>query len=242
MSEIHYRWSLLMYALLLLLGVDVKGQAIQGQIMDVTDNKPIDNVIISNVYHDVAVTSDRFGRFSIAVAGGELVEFRKDGYKVIRVRIPQGKLPFFNVALQKYDPAVPIFENMASPDYKSDSIKYAQLYKKELEFPIMTTIQVIQHPFSAMSKHNQQVWAFQKEYSWYQQQKYIDYTFSDKLITSITGLIGDSLRIYKRLFRPTYEQLRNMGEYNYLVYIKRTVDAYRHRGVRARSSQSRSTN
>jgi hypothetical protein len=242
MSEIHYRLPLLMYTLLLLFGAEVRGQNIQGQIIDIGDNKPLENVIISNVYHDIAVESDRNGKFAITVQAGELVEFRKNGYKVIRVRIPQGKLPFFNVALQKYDPSIPIFENMASPDYKSDSIKYAQLYKKELEFPTMTTIQVIQHPFSAMSKHNQQVWAFQKEYNWYQQQKYIDYTFSDKLITSITGLIGDSLRIYKRLFRPTYEQLRNMGEYNYLVYIKRTVDAYRNRGVRARSSQTRSTN
>lgn len=242
MFEIHYRWPLLMYTLLLLLGTEAKGQNIQGQIMDIGDNRPIENVIISNVYHDLAVESDKNGKFTITVKAGELVEFRKNGYKVVRVRIPQGKLPYFTVALQKYDPAVPIFENMASPDYKSDSIKYAQLYKKELEFPTMTTIQVIQHPFSAMSKHNQQVWAFQKEFNWYQQQKYIDYTFSDKLITSITGLLGDSLRIYKRLFRPTYEQLRNMGEYNYLVYIKRTVDAYRQRGVRARSSQSRSTN
>ncbi len=241
MRGIYYSWQSLIYAFLLLSSLEVAGQAIQGQIMDVNDNKPIDNVIISNLYRETTIQSDRQGRFNLPAQAGELVEFRKQGYKVIRVRIPQGSLPFFNVSLQKFDPAVPVFENMASPDYKSDSIKYAQLYKKELDFPTMTTIQVIQHPFSAMSKHNQQVWAFQKEFNWYQQQKYIDYTFSDNLITSITGLKGDSLKVYKRIFRPTYEQLRNMGEYNYLVYIKRTVDAYRSRGIRARSSQTRST-
>jgi hypothetical protein len=238
-----YRWPLLLtYAFLLLCGGELAGQTIQGQILDITDNKPLDNVIVSNVYTDIASKSDKQGKFNISVKAGQLVEFRKEGYKVIRVRIPQGKLPYFNVALQKFDPAVPVFENMASPDYKSDSIKYAQLYKKELEFPTMTTIQVLQHPFSAMSKRSQQIWAFQKEYDKFQQEKFIDYTFNDKLITSLTGLKGDSLKSYKRLFRPTYDQLRNMGEYNFLVYVKRTVESYRKRGNRAKSSPARSTN
>ena len=242
MCEVHYRLSVFIYSLLFLAHFKASGQSIQGQITDITDNRPIDNVIVSNVYSESTAVIDKTGKFTIPVAAGELIEFRKDGYKVMRVRIPQGRLPFFKVALQKFNPAVPVFENMASPDYKSDSAKYAQLYKRELEYPQMTTVQIIQHPFSAMSKRSQQIWAFQKEYNWYQKQKFIDYTFNDKLITSITGLIGDSLRMYKHIFRPTYEQLTNMGEYNFLVYIKRTVDAYRKRGSRAKNSPVRSTN
>jgi hypothetical protein len=218
------------------------GQTLQGQLMDIDDNKPVDNVIITNIYTDANGKSDKDGKFAMTVSAGQLIEFRKEGYQVIRVRIPQGKLASYcKVGMKKYNAAVPMFENSASPDYKSDSIKYAQLYKRELEFPQMTTVQVLQHPFSAMSKRSQQIWAFQKEYVWYQQQKYIDYVFSDKLIISITGLTGDSLQRYKQMFRPTYEQIHSMGEYNFLLYVKRTVDAYRKRGIRAKMSPQRST-
>lgn len=216
------------------------GQVMQGQLTDYEDNRPVNDVLVTNIHTNEVATSDKDGRFSISVTTGNLIEFKKDGYKVIRFRLPQGKLvSFYKVGMQKYNPAVPRFENMASPDYKTDSLKYALLYKKELEYPQMTTIDAIQHPFSAMSKKSRQIWAFQQEYAWFQEQKYIDYTFNDNLITSITGLAGDSLRAYKLMFRPSYTQLRSMDEYAFLNYIKRTVSAYRKYGNRARKSPVR---
>jgi hypothetical protein len=228
--------------LVMFMQVVAYGQTMQGQIMDITDNKPLEDVVVSNVYSETADNSDKDGKFSIAVAAGQLVEFKKGGYKVIRIRVPQGKLPnYFKVGMERYTPGVPNFENNASPDYKTDSLKYALLYKRELEHPRLTGLDIIRHPFSAMSKKTQQIWAFQDEYSMYQQQKFIDYTFNDKLIASLTGLTGDSLIQYKQLFRPTYEQLRSMTEYTFLNYIKRTVLLYRQHGIRARMSPQRST-
>lgn len=213
------------------------GQTMQGQLTDYEENRAVSEVIITNIHTNEVTTSDKDGKFSIAVTGGQLLEFKKDGYKVVRFRLPQGRtVSFYKVGMQRYNPSVPQFENMAAPDYKTDSLKYALLYKKELEFQQMSTIQAIQHPFSALSKRSRQIWAFQQEYAWFQEQKYIDYTFNDNLITSLTGLAGDSLRVYKQMFRPSYTQLRNMDEYTYFGYIKRTVTAYRKRGTRARTS------
>ncbi len=216
----------------------VLAQVMEGVTLDVETGKPVDDVLITNVHLDKRVLSGKDGKFSIDAASGQLVEFKKEGYKVYRLRLPQGKsFPFFKMSMQRYDASVPQFENMAAPDYKTDSLKYALLYKNELEKPRMSAVEAMQHPFSAMSKKNRQVWAFQVEYARFQEQKFIDYTFNDNLIASVTGLTGDSLRNYKQMFRPTYTQLRAMNEYTFLNYVKRTVTVYRKYGNRARKPQ-----
>jgi hypothetical protein len=219
------------------------GQTIQGQIIDVNDGRLLSDVAIQNLFTENGVLSDDMGKFSLPATKGQLVEFRKAGYKIIRIRLPQGALPaFFKVVMEKTPVVLETYEvTGASKDYKTDSIRYHQLYKEAIEYPQLTGLDVVRHPFSAMSKHNRQIWAFQKQYEWYQQQKYIDFTFNTKVVAAVTGLKGDSAQVYIQMFRPTYEQLRSMNEYTYYNYIKRTVTAYRERGPRAKFPPSRST-
>lgn len=223
----------------------VCAQPMQGNILDVEGGKPLKDVYIYNIHTQQSVESAEDGGFEIDIEAGQLVEFRKAGYKVLRIRIPQGKLPsYFRVMMQERGTDVVdyLHERGAAPDYKTDSLRYYTLYKKSLEFPRLTGIDAIQHPFSALSKKNQQIWAFQEEYQFYQEQKFIDYTFNEKLVTRVTGFSGDSLQRYMQLFRPTYDMLRNMNEYTYYTYIKQTADAYRRRGERAKMAPSRNPN
>lgn len=216
-------------------------QSIQGQILDAANGKPLTDVTVQNMYTDAEVTSDDNGKFTIEITKGQLVAFKKEGYRILRVRMPQGNIPsFFKVVLEE-NMVTPTEITGAAPDYHSDSLKYYRLYKKEIDFPQLTGLDAIQHPFWALSKQNQQIWAFQKEYIWYQKQKYIDYSFNEKVIENVTGLKGDSALQYMQMFRPTYEQLRSMNEYNFYNYIKQTVALYRERGIRARMGRSRSS-
>lgn len=222
----------------------VCAQPMQGHVLDVNDSRPMQGVVIYNIYTNEQMVSSNEGAFLVTVEEGHLVEFRKEGYKVLRVRIPQGKRPtYFRVMMQRKGTDVEDYMHSrnAAPDYKTDSAKYYALYKQSLEVPRLSGIEAIQHPFSAMSKKNRQIWAFQDEYRFYQEQKYIDYTFNPKLVNRVTGLEGDSLQSYMELFRPTYDQLRGMSEYTYFNYIKRTAEAYRRRGVHSRWPQSRSS-
>ncbi len=218
------------------------GQTIQGQIIDVGDNKPLADVAVQNIHTETGIKTGDDGKFSLEAGKGQLVEFRKPGYKVLRVRLPNGTFPaYFKVAMEKQN-VQPMYDPNAPPkDYAADSAKYYALYRKEIEYPRLTTIESIRHPFSAMSKHNQAIWDFQKEFEFYQQQKYIDFTFNPKLVNTITGLSGDSLQVYMQMFRPTYQQLRGMNEYTYYNYIKITATSFRERGIRAKMSPGRST-
>lgn len=206
-----------------------RAQSISGTVTEESTGKLIRDVSIENTFSGSAVISDSLGRFSITAHSGELVVFRKLGYRVGRIRVPQGAVPpFFKVVLAQgpYELAgVVVTDKFRS--YKADSVRNHEIYKAALEFPELTGLDVIRHPFSALSKTNRQKWAFQKEYAVFEQMKYVDYTFNDRIITAVTGLRGDSLRAYQQSYRPAYEQLRGWQEYEFLQYIRRTTTDFR---------------
>lgn len=214
-------------------------QAITGEVVDATGGKPIEHVSIRNVYSQSGIVTPADGKFFITGAEDELLEFKKLGYKTVRLRVPRLVPPYFKIIMERAPIELPEFEltrHGRSPDYKTDSVKYAELYGHVLDDPKMSTFESLRSPFSALSKSNRQKWAFQENYAYFQQEKYIDYTFNDALITQVTGLAGDSLLRYKQRYRPGYEQLRSMNEYNFYMYIKETVARYRRSFSRGRNS------
>src|ERR1700744_5327738 len=77
-------------------------QTIKGDVIDKEDKKPVDNVDIINIYTGFDMQTDNEGKFFIAASKGQLLEFRKMGYKTARVRVPDGYIPsYFKIILQK---------------------------------------------------------------------------------------------------------------------------------------------
>ncbi len=205
------------------------GETIRGEVIDLTERTILTFVNIQNIHVGISTSTDDSGRFSIAATAGQLIEFRKLGYKTVRFRVPPGKLPeYFKITMQQGPIELPETEVAGGiRNYKKDSIRYHELYKNALEFPELTGLDVIRHPFSALSKRNRQIWAFQKEYNYFEQEKYVDYTFNENLVTNLTGLSGDSAAVYLKKYRPPYEMLRSMNEYTFYTFIKQTVELFR---------------
>lgn len=218
-------------------------ETIIGDIIDASDKSALQGVNIYNIHTSNGLYSDSLGRFSISASKGDLIEFRKIGYKTLRVRIPMGNIPpYFKIMMQKGPVELPEFLlRDKNRDYRKDSLEYRAIYRNALEFEELTGLDALRHPFSALSKKNRRIWAFQKEYNWFEREKYIDYTFTDKLIGNLTGLSGDSLQNYKRIYRPSYDLLRSLNEYSFYSYIKETAELYR-TGRRYRPSPRRSAN
>jgi hypothetical protein len=216
--------------LLFLLPLSVRAQRITGVVSDM-GGMPISDVAVSNIHTDKGIMTHADGRFDMDVSAGQLVEFKKLGFRTARVRVGTGALPpFYRIILE---PGVQELEGVQVrgrfQDYKHDSAYYREYFKKQLDFPTVTGWRAIQSPFTAMSKSNQQMIRFQQQYAWFEEQKYVDYTFSQKLITQLTGLKGDSAQAYIQRFRPSYEALRSMPEYDLFSYIKQTVHIWRER-------------
>lgn len=198
------------------------GQIINGQVLDMETHDPLGGVNIENIHSGISVVANDTGFFLIAASKDQLLEFKKNGYKTVRIRIPMGYAPTYYKIIMKAGPAEMPAMVADKYNYKSDSIRFHDIYKHELDFPRMSTLNVIEHPFSALSKRNREVWAFQDDYDKTQKEKYVDYTFNEKLVSKLTGLTGNNLRLYMRRYRPSYEELRGMSEYTFYNYVKRT--------------------
>lgn len=215
-------------------------QAIRGEVIDMDDKSPIEGVSIENIYTSLDVSTSLTGSFLIAATGDQLLEFKKNGYKTTRVRIPRGYVPpYFRIIMKRGLPEIDrnaIADRTNRYDYRSDSLRLREIYKQELDFPKMSTIDKIAHPFTAMSSRNREKWQFQDDFAQSEKEKYVDMTFNAELITKITGLKGDSLTRYMRRYRPAYAQLRTMNDYTFFSYIKSTVQYFRSPNM-PRSSQ-----
>lgn len=210
-------------------------QKIIGIVADREGQAPLRDVQINNVHNNSIVFCDSLGQFMIQANKGELIEMRKAGYKTTRIRLPRGYMPsYFKIYMDRMVTLnTDIYAASQLSQFQKDSINNHELYKVALNFPTMSGLEKIQSPFSAMSKSNREKWAFQETYAKYEQEQFIDYTFSPSLVTSLTGLKGDSLNVYIRRYRPTYEQLRSMNMYEYYNYIKHSVEFYRRRNSRS---------
>ena len=187
------------------------------------------DVFIQNVRTGQSMLTDSTGKFTVSGNGDDLIEFKKMGYETKRFRIPKGNVPsYFKIIMNEGAIELPeYYMNGHYKDYVKDSLKYHELYKTALEYEKVSGLDVIRHPFSAMSKLNRKRAAFQKEFEYFQKEKFVDLTFNEDIIKQLTQLDGDSLQYYMRRFRPTYEQLHAMNEYAFYNYIKNSAIFYR---------------
>jgi hypothetical protein len=223
----HYIFTILIA--LLLLPAGVRAQPMTGVITDAKTGEPCPNVIFENIHTKQGGTTDSNGKFSIAAEKGQLIEFHRLGYKTARIRVPAGAMPpFFKIQIEEGAQElreVQVFDRYRN--YRNDSLRNYELYKNAINYQKLSGYQVIQHPFTAMSKHYRRIMSFQKEYNFLEQMRYVDYAFNEKTITNLTGLKGDSLQRYMHRFRPSYDQLRAMPEYYFYSYIKETAETWR---------------
>jgi hypothetical protein len=220
----------LLFFLFHLIVSTASAQAIRGEVLDMDSKQAIPKVIIENIYTALQISTDETGAFLIAATSGQLLEFKREGYKTVRVRIPQGYIPsYFRIIMKKG------FTELKNLDiardgyegYKNDSLRFHELYKHELDFPKMSAFDMIQSPFTALSRKNQEIWRFQEDYKEFEKEKYVDKIFNESLVTKFTGLTGDSLHYYMRRYRPSYYQLRNMNEYTFYNFVRSSVYHYR---------------
>lgn len=216
---------------LLAAGSDSFALVMKGRVFDVKTNKPLANVNIVNTYTERGLTTDSSGNFSLTVEKGHLVEFRLIGYKIVRIRINASELPFYNIAMKEgafeLDPV-----DIAANSYKADSLEKRETYKWAIEHYTLDGLDVIQHPFDALSKRNRQIWAFQKRYEYFEKEKFVDYVFNARLIGKIGGVDTTDMEDYRRYYRPAYEQIKAWTEYEFLQYIKTTAAEFRRRRAR----------
>lgn len=220
MTDIKRFIGLMLFCLLC--SLKLNAQEMKGHVYDSKTRASLDQVQIYNTFTDDVTRTDSSGRFSLRVEEGHLVEISKLGYKIVRIRIPGGTLPFYSLEMRKGAYELPEV-NIVDRNFQSDSVQKREVYEAAIEHYRLSPADMLNHPFDALSKRNRQIWAFQKRYEYFEAQKFIDYVFNDRLIAKITGISQpDLLRAYKMRYRPGYEQIKSWNDYEFFEYIKWT--------------------
>jgi hypothetical protein len=195
---------------------------IKGEIKDFANNQNMGNVNIRNIYTLKGMTTIDDGKFEIVVKKGELVEFSKVGYQTLRIRIKNEHEPsYYNLIMSRVSIILREVDIKGKPiDFKKDSVKFRESYDLVLRKPKKEEIDMRSMPLAMLSKKNRQEWAFQEMYAVWEQEKYIDFVFNDKLVHKITYLENEDLAFFIKKYRPSYAFLRSANEYEFLDYIK----------------------
>jgi hypothetical protein len=197
---------------------------IKGEIKDFANNQNMGNVNIRNIYTLKGMTTIDDGKFEIVVKRGELVEFSKVGYQTLRIRIKNEHEPsYYNLIMSRVSIILREVDIKGKPiDFKKDSVKFRESYDLVLRKPKKEEIDMRSMPLAMLSKKNRQEWAFQEMYAVWEQEKYIDFVFNDKLVHKITYLENEDLAFFIKKYRPSYAFLRSASEYEFLDYIKQS--------------------
>ena len=197
---------------------------IKGEIKDFANNQNMGNVNIRNIYTLKGMTTIDDGKFEIVVKKGELVEFSKVGYQTLRIRIKNEQEPsYYNLIMSRVSIILREVDIKGKPiDFKKDSVKFRESYDLVLRKPKKEEIDMRSMPLAMLSKKNRQEWAFQEMYTVWEQEKYIDFVFNDKLVHKITYLENEDLAFFIKKYRPSYTFLRSASEYEFLDYIKQS--------------------
>lgn len=187
-------------------------------------NAILDSVTIKNIHSGQTIQCDSLGHFSLEVKSGELIEFNRNGFDKLRIRIINEKQPSYYVLhLEKTKPLLDVKGKLLT--YQLDSLAYDNIFYSTIHGAKKGENNVTGGNISldALSKQNRERWAFQKMHEKWQQEKYIDFVFNEELVEKITYLSGEELKRFMRMYRPTYRFLRESTEYEYLKYV---TDAY----------------
>jgi hypothetical protein len=220
---------------------------VSGNVYDNSKLYAVPDVKVSSTSGSTDVT-DSTGSYHLIVSPTDSILFTYNGKSTVKFPVNDIKnYSSFDISLQakvkqKYKLLNPV--TVYTDNYKYDSIenreKYANIFGSEKPgihstydpggtagLDLDALIGMFQF------RKNKQQLAFRNRLLEEEEDRYVDYRFSSKTITRITGLTGDSLLIYKKRYRPDYYFVANSTLAQFYEYILQTSYAFRRKNEKS---------
>ena len=197
----------------------VTGQIIiSGTVYDSTRLYVVPGVNVAGT-SGVLTTTDSLGAYHINVSENDSLSFFYRGKSTVKFPVKTiGNYTAFDISLRirvnaKYKllQGITVFANTYHRDSLQNRMEYSKIFN--LENPTLRSTSSPGEPAGLdidelinifHFRKNKQNLAFQKRLVEDEQDHYVDYRFNSNLIHRITGLGGDTLTKYKKLYRPSY--------------------------------------
>ena len=224
-------------SIFLALNITAAGQIIiSGTVYDSTKLYVVPGVNVFTTSGSTAIT-DSLGAYHINAAEGDSLNFFFRGKSTIKFPVKTiSNYTAFDISLRirvssKYKllQGVTVFTDTYRRDSLENRMQYAKIFNRERPgisstytpgetagFDLDQLIGIFQF------RKNKQNLAFQRRLVEDEEDRYIDYRFNSKLIHRITGLSGDTLLKYKKLYRPNYAFVVSSSLAKFYEYILNT--------------------
>jgi hypothetical protein len=214
---------------------------ISGTVYDSTKLYAVPSVDVFSTSGSSTIT-DSTGTYHINVAETDSISFFYKGKYTLKFPVKKiSNYSAFDISLrvrvnEKYKllKGITVFSDTYRQDSLENRTGYSKIFGREnptirsnyepggpAGFDLDELIGIFQF------KKNKQNLAFQKRLVDEEQERYIDYRFSSKTISRITGLTGDTLLNYKKLYRPSYYFAVNSTLTEFYQYILNTSYAFK---------------
>lgn len=190
----------------------------------------------------VLTTTDSLGAYHINVSENDSLSFFYKGKSTVKFPVKTiGNYTAFDISLRikvtaKYKllQGVTVFSDTYHLDSTQNRMEYAKIFN--LEKPGLRSTSTPGEPPGLdidelinmfRFKKNKQNLAFQKRLVEDEQDRYVDYRFNSRLIHRITGLGGDTLARYKKLYRPSYSFVVSSTLAQFYEYLLNTSYSFK---------------
>ena len=209
---------------------------ISGRVYDISKYRPLEAVSVLTTSGSGTV-SDSLGHYTIIVRENDSIWFSY-------LNRPTPKYPvksisnYQNFEISLHVTSTELKEVKIMPrNYRLDSIQNRQDYAKAFNFQkpgigssmspdggVGLDITELIHMFQF--QRNKRMLAFQNRLLQEEEESYIDHRFNRALIIKLTGLRGEPLNNFIKIYRPTAEFVEKSTDYEFQDYIKKCFSHY----------------
>lgn len=203
---------------------------VKGVVYDISQKTPLEAVTVMAT-NGAGTYTDAFGRYAIRVRPTDSIYFSYQGKETLKYPVLKMEdYTQFSMALHVYVHTLPTVI-VRPPDYRADSTQNRMDYAKYFAYRKPNPISSINigptgvgmDPNEIINmfrfKRNRQLASLQRRLIAEEQDKYIDFRYTKKFVTELTGLSGEELNAFMRKFRPPYDfvAITNQLELGYYI-------------------------
>jgi len=203
--------------------IQVHAQVLRGTVKDGISNEMLSTVTITNEKTNQKAYSDAQGFFTINANKGDAVTFALVGYKPQQYTVPS--------AIGSVEMHISLFEQNYELDeftlrpkftpYQLDSMERRSTYSRALARQKGGSIaSPVTFVAEKLSKRSKRMFQFQKDFSVWEKEKFIATRYTTELVTSQTGLKGDTLAYFMNGNPLPYDFARAASELELKTWVR----------------------
>ncbi|WP_129019493.1 peptidase associated/transthyretin-like domain-containing protein [Edaphocola flava] len=224
-----------LFILIILLFLALQSEAqktLSGVVMDLERSEPVPYVTLTNLRTDIATQAGAKGAFSLEAKAGDRIKINRLGIESTVFTVTEEMFSSYQRIIVQYSiGTLAEVDVTALTPYQRDSLYRDSLYRptlareKDKAEVVITPVGIlITNPFSSWVQYlvpkTRQKWKFQKNFAKWEEQKFVETVYTPELVSSITGLKGDSCAYFMNAYPIPVQMARTAKETELKSWIK----------------------